>query len=358
MRRIIELLNKILDYIPDFPGVQILTGNKEFVDLRDSSHKRLKRKVIGRLLFGIAILVAVLLFQLNHLANKAKNEVQVIQGKKIWVSDSPVKPPESMKRRYTVLVLGKESSNRADTIILVHFMVDLGRIHILSFPRDTRVPLIHEGREKLGKISHAYRWGGLNMILDSLSKFYRVPVDHTITIDLSLFRRIIDTIGGVRLDVEENLKYRDKSAGLVIDLKAGNQLLDGRNAEGYVRYRADGMGDLGRIERQQKFIKAFVKRLKNLKQLRFENLKVIGRLPSFMLGLYSDVDTDMSSDLFLRLMAGFSKIERDDISFKTLPGQGEYITDFTKKKKVNYYISTQEQLKQSRHWFLRREGKP
>ena len=70
------------------------------------------------------------------------------------------------------------------------------------------------------------------------------------------------------------------------------------------------MGDLGRIERQQKFIKAFVERLKTLKQLRFENLKVIGRLPSFMLGLYNDVDTDMSSDLFLRLMAGFSKIER------------------------------------------------
>ena len=63
-----------------------------------------------------------------------------------------------------------------------------------------------------------------------------------------------------------------------------------------------------------------------------------------MLGLYNDVDTDMSSDLFLRLMAGFSKIERDDISLDT-SGQGEYITDFTKKKKINYYISTQEQLK-------------
>ena len=50
----------------------------------------------------------------------------------------------------------------------------------------------------------------------------------------------------------------------MIDLKAGSQLLNGRNAEGYVRYRADGMGDLGRIERQQKFIKAFVKRLKTL----------------------------------------------------------------------------------------------
>ncbi len=358
MRRLIDFLNKILDYIPDFPGVQILTGNKEFVDLRDSSRKLLKRKVVGRLLFGIAILVAVLLFQLNHLANKAKNEVQIIQGKKIWVSDSPVKAPESMKRRYTVLVLGKESSNRADTIILVHFMIDLGRINILSFPRDTRVPLIHEGQEKLGKISHAYRWGGLNMILDSLAKFYSVPIDHTITIDLSLFRRIIDTIGGVQLEVEENLQYRDKSAGLVIDLKAGMQLLDGRNAEGYVRYRADGMGDLGRIERQQKFIKAFVKRLKTLKQLRFENLKVIGRLPAFMLSLYSDVDTDMSSDLFLRLMAGFSKIERDDISFRTLPGQGEYIMDFSKKKKINYYISTQLQLRQSRDWFLHLEGKP
>ena len=112
MRRIIDILNRILDYIPDFPGVQILTGNKEFVDLRDSSHKRLKRKLIGRLLFGIAILVGVLLFQLNHLANKAKSEVQIIQGKKIWVSDSPVKPPESMKRRYTVLVLGKANNDR------------------------------------------------------------------------------------------------------------------------------------------------------------------------------------------------------------------------------------------------------
>lgn len=355
MRLIFEFFSKILDYIPDFPGVQVLTGNKEFVDLRKNNQTIRNRKVLGRLLFGIAALVGILLFQLHHLANKAKSEVQIIQGKKIWVSNSGDKHPQSMKHRYTVLVLGKESENRADTIILLHFMIDLGRIHILSFPRDTRVPLMHDGRIQMEKISHAYRWGGINMILDSMNELYKVPVDHTITIDLSLFRRIIDTIGGVTLDVEENLKYQDRSAGLVIDLKAGLQVLDGRNAEGYVRYRADGLGDLGRIERQQKFIRAFVQRLKELKQLRWENLKVIGRLPAFMIGLYEDVDTDMSSDLFLKLMAGFSKIERKDISFKTLPGQGEYIMDFTKGKKVNFYISSQMQLEQSRKWFLHRE---
>lgn len=356
MRPIIDFISKILDYIPDFPGVQILTGNREFVDLRKNNQGVRNRKIIGRLLFGITALSAILMFQLYQLANKAKSEVRIIQGKKIWVSNSGTKHPESMKRRYTVLVLGKESENRADTIILLHFMIDLGRIHILSFPRDTRVPLMHEGRKQMEKISHAYRWGGIDMILDSMNELYKVPVDHTITIDLSLFRRIIDTIGGVKIDVEENLKYQDKSAGLIIDLKAGLQVLDGLNAEGYVRYRADGLGDLGRIERQQKFIRAFVQRLKELKQLRWENLKVIGRLPGFVLGLYEDIDTDMSSDLFLKLMAGFSKVERKDISFKTLPGQGEYIMDFSKGKKINYYISSEAELNQSRKWFLHREG--
>ena len=341
-----------MDLVPEFPGVRVITGNQEFVDLRDGAIPTKRNRKLGRLLFGIAFLLVLFLVQVRGLVERTRLEVELIQGTSSIIYPEGTTPgPVSMKKRYTVLVLGKESENRADTIIMCHFLVDKKQVKVLSFPRDTRVPILRDGKMTMDKLSHTYRWGGLPMLVKSLSKFYPVKIDHIVTIDLTLFRKIIDTIGGVELDVEMDLQYEDKSAGLVIDIKKGKQLLNGRDAEGYVRYRSDGKGDVGRIKRQQKFIKAFIHRTQGLKYFRWSNIKVLGRLPAFIMNLYKDIDTDMSSDLFFKFMVGYSKIKRQDIQYQMLPGQGEYIYDFLKKKKVNYYISTESQIKESVFWF-------
>src|SRR5690606_16614015 len=96
-----------------------------------------------------------------------------------------------------------------------------GSVRLLSFPRDTRVLTVHNEHQVLDKISHAFRWGGLDLVKHSTQEFLRVPIDHTVVIDLVLFRKIIDTIGGVEVDVEKDLKYVDKAGGLTIDIDKG-----------------------------------------------------------------------------------------------------------------------------------------
>jgi len=352
MRRLKKIWSSFLELIPEFPGVHILTGKQQFVDLREDATRIHQRRVLGKLLFGVAILLVIFLFQVNSLLDRIVQHVNRIQGKtKVTYLEYDETMPLPLKKRYTILVLGKEKENRADTIILCNFLVDLKRVHILSFPRDTRVPVIRDGEESLDKLSHTFRWGGLPLLKNSLSRFYDIHIDHTALIDLAIFRKIVDTLGGVSLDVESDLMYQDKSAALVINVKKGFQTLDGKNAEGYVRYR-DDRGDLGRIRRQQKFIRAFIDKVRSLRSVSWNSIKVLGRLPRFVLNLFKDIDTDISIDLLLTLLVGFSQVELGDIHYRTLPGIGEYIYDFEQKKKISYFVTDSKTLVQSRDWFL------
>ena len=355
MGRLRKIINFLLEFVPEFPGVNFLLGRKKFVDLREKPSRVQRRKIVGKLLFATAILTGLFFFQMNRFLDRIVGEVERIQGQPQIVYLKPGEgPPKPMKKRYTILVLGKEAENRTDTIILCHLMVDLKRVHILSFPRDTRVPVLHNGEETLDKLSHTFRWGGLDLMLNSLSRFYGVRVDHTALIDLELFRKIVDTLGGVEIEVERDLSYEDKSASLVIDIKKGVQVLNGNDAEGYVRYR-DEEGDLGRIRRQQKFIRSFLSQVRSLKALGWESIKILGRLPRFVMNLYKDIETDVSLDLFLKLIVGFSEFGIKDIHYQTLPGMGEYIYDFEQEKRISYFVADSGSLEESRKWFLHKE---
>lgn len=351
MRKIID---KILSLIPEFPGVSLLTGSSDFVDLRDDSAGMRRRRVAGRLMLAICVLTGLLLFQVHAMLERVKTEVAVIQNKGSQVV-SGGQLPTPMKSSYTVLILGKELEQRADTVILAQFIVDEKRVHVLSFPRDTRVPIKKDGELILSKLSHTFRWGGLPMLTDSMERFIQLKVDDWVVIDLAIFRKIIDTLGGVEVTVEKDLYYQDKSAGLTIDLKKGKQVLMGADAEGFVRYRSDKMGDLGRIERQQMLLKAFFERLRSLKHFHWENIKVLGRLPVFVMNLFKDVETSMDSDQILRMITAFSDIPRDQLEFRTLPGEGHYIDDFEQGKKVNYFLTSPLELKRTKAWFQGRD---
>ena len=78
-------------------------------------------------------------------------------------------------------------------------------------------------------------------------------------VDWQGFIKVVDMLGGVDLDVEQDMDYEDPYADLKIHLKKGKQHLNGEKAGEYVRFRHDEMGDIGRVERQQKFMKALAK---------------------------------------------------------------------------------------------------
>ena len=294
-------------------------------------------------------------------APKVKREDQ---KSPVWKEEIPEKEIEKMlpadgvlNQSVNVLVVGKEAQRRADTIILSRFDLGTGQIRLLSFPRDTRVKIHRSKSEIRDKLSHTLRWGGIEMLKESLEDFSSIKIDYYVEIDLILFRKLINVMGGIEIDVDSDYRYVDKAGGLSIDLKKGRQTLDGIGAEGFVRFRADGRGDLGRIERQQSFIRQFLVKLRSLRKLNWENLKVYARLPSFLVDVIQDVQSDIPSWKYLEFWQAFSKVSLNRVHFSTMAGKAAYVESDTDGKRINYYISSPEQIKNGKRWFYQGQNK-
>ena len=174
---------------------------------------------------------------------------------------------EGFSNRINVLLLGtddgdsedfdKDVPKRTDAMLLVSFDPENSQVSVLSLPRDTRVTI--PGRRGHDKINAAYAYGGVSLAKRTVANLLQVPVNHYMQVDWQGFIKVVDMLGGVDLDVEQNMDYEDPYADLKIHLKKGKQHLNGEKAGEYVRFRHDEMGDIGRVERQQKFMKALAK---------------------------------------------------------------------------------------------------
>lgn len=169
-----------------------------------------------------------------------------------------------------------------DTIVLAQLRPD-GTAQLLSIPRDTWVNIPGWG---MGKINGANRHGGPETLVAAVQDLTGVRVDAHVLLSLNALRSMTEAAGGVTLDVPQRMKYDDNAGGLHIDLQPGRQHLSGEQAEGFLRFRKDGMGDIGRVERQQTFLTAMANRLKN--PLHW------WRLPSVVGALYQNTRSDLT----------------------------------------------------------------
>ena len=153
-----------------------------------------------------------------------------------------------------ILVLGVDDSERqeADTILVLSFSNDTGKTRIISIPRDTWITM----RGNSGRIGTIYGWGGANRMVKEVSRLLSISIHQYIIIDMATFAELIDVLGGLDIYVEENMDYDDEAAGLSIHIGQGYQHLSGEEVQKYLRYRGEKLGDVGRVQRQQKFIKA------------------------------------------------------------------------------------------------------
>jgi polyisoprenyl-teichoic acid--peptidoglycan teichoic acid transferase len=154
---------------------------------------------------------------------------------------------------FNVLVLGvderpesEEEGTRTDTIMLVRVDPKTGDVRLLSVPRDLLVEVApgHENR-----INAAYNFGGIDQTITAFEDFSEVDVDHYAVVDFEGFTDIIDAMGGVEVDVEDEIPPKMK-------IQDGLQTLSGRQALFYARYRGTGGGDLDRIRHQQQLVAA------------------------------------------------------------------------------------------------------
>lgn len=213
-------------------------------------------------------------------------------------------------------------SGRTDTMLLVRVDPESDVANILSIPRDTRVDVPGNGN---AKINHANFVGGPELAARTVSRNLNgVTVDRYVRVNTAAFREIVDLLGGVEVFVPNRMYYVDNTQGLRIDLEEGRQVLNGEQAEQFARFRNDGFGDIGRVQRQQQLIRALRERLLSP--------AVIPKLPQAIRIIQKYVDTNLTVEEMLALVNFGLELERDNLRMVMLPGRfsspEEYIASY------------------------------
>lgn len=211
---------------------------------------------------------------------------------------------------------GNFSGSRTDVIMLVHFVPGEGA-QLLSIPRDLKVDFEDA---PTNRINTAYVQGGPDLLVETVQEVTGIAVNHYVEIDFVGFAALVDSIGGVELEID--CPARDKKSGL--DVAAGTQTLDGEMAVAYVRSRSyqencdgswdtDGSGDIGRAGRQQELLLAVFDQA--------ASPSGAFNLPSFASTFAEQIRADegLSAAVILDLGRSALRLNRSSIQTATLP---------------------------------------
>lgn len=245
----------------------------------------------------------------------------------------PERPEEEeySRGRINVLVVGTDAEEydvgRADSIIVFNVDLDNKRVYALSIPRDSRVDI--PGYKNKTKINHSYAYGGIDLTIDTVENLLGVPIDYYAVTNFAGFEDIVETVGGVYIDVP--IRMRTHTWYGDIDLQPGYQLLDAKQALGFVRYRYDAGGDIARGQRQQQFLKAVFNRV-----VEPQNLL---KLPTLVPQIMEQVETDLTTADLLALVELFKDVSLDEAFVsESLAGHSQTISG------GSYWIIDEEEL--------------
>lgn len=306
-------------------------GNDIKKKKKTSKRKKSRSLKIIIILFSFIILLGILgYFYLLGFTNNSKLGEGKINTKKAEAGE-PV----------NILVMGvdigdpnsKEASDpkRTDTMLVVNYNPKTKNINMVSVPRDTRVTM----NGKKIKINSAHAINGVNGSIAAVENLLGIEINNYAKIDYEGFRKVIDAIGGVEMDITRNMNYDDPSQNLHIHFEKGTTVhLDGKKAEEFFRWRKNNNGtgfadgDLGRIENQHKFISKVVEKVKSP--------SIIPKIPNILSTIPDYVETDMSPEEIIKYGYAVTKGDKSSINMITLQGEAKYIGN------VSYFIYDRE----------------
>ncbi|MGA0199223.1 MAG: LCP family protein, partial [Prochlorotrichaceae cyanobacterium] len=232
----------------------------------------------------------------------------LLMGTSVLSSDVDSPPAEAQGLGYHAQV--NALNGLTDVMLLLRFDPLQEDLKVLSIPRDTRTFVPNLG---MTKINAANVQGGPPLTAQVVSELLGdVGIDRYAILNVQGVEKLIDALGGVDLYVPKDMYYQDDSQHLYINLKAGQQRLNGNQALQFLRFRHDSYGDIGRIQRQQLLLRAL--------QEQALNPRTIAKLPDITKVIRSYVDTNLSMDELLALLGFASKTERGNVDMLMLPG--------------------------------------
>ncbi|MEG4217848.1 LCP family protein [Microcoleus sp. Pol14C6] len=227
-----------------------------------------------------------------------------------------------LSRSVNILILGIDAvpeaaangpkifEGRSDTILLFHLDPRDKSISLLSVPRDTKVEV---PGIRFSKIGEANARGGAALATRLVSSMLNnTKIERYVRVSSNAFRELVDLVGGIEVFVPRAMSYTDSAQKLKINLAQGWQTLNGEQAEQFARFRNDGLGDIGRIQRQQSLIQAIRNRL--------TSPSVLVRLPQIVRLMQKYVDTNLNYEEILTLANFGLQLDRENLKMVMLPG--------------------------------------
>ena len=233
---------------------------------------------------------------------------------------------QKVKNEVLFVLLGVDAKDvknskgtRTDTIMVFKINFDTGAINLLSIPRDTRVLI----NGNMDKINHAHSNGGVKLTMKTIRDFLNLDIDYYVKVDYEIVKDMVDAIGGVEIDVPQKMEYIEYDPSvppLNINIKKGLQVLDGKNAHDFLRWRTNNnmtrgypMGDIGRIQAQQYFMKELIKQ--TLKP------KNIIKLPKLIEAYSENVETNIPLSVMAKGAMSAKKVDVENMKTATIPGE-------------------------------------
>jgi len=214
---------------------------------------------------------------------------------------------------FTVLIAGQDNVGThglTDTLMLARIDTENGTVDVVSIPRDTRVDVSWQG-PKINSV-FAMTGGSAYRLMEEVGKLVGFMPDFYVVLNLQAFVELVDALGGVGLNVPTRMQYSDPydSPPLHINLEPGYQTLTGEQAMHFVRYRTSD-GDLGRVQRQQIFLRAVA-----AESLQLRN---VTRIPA-LTGIFTEhVDTNLPLSGMTYLAQQMMGMGNENLNFHTMP---------------------------------------
>ncbi|WP_035098575.1 LCP family protein [Anoxybacteroides tepidamans] len=303
---------------------------------RKSLKKKKKKKSKKFRLFILTFLLlligtgSVFAYQIYSEARKASEKIY----EALDLSKLKKKPHEHIEIRkdpMTVLLVGVENQGIADgvkeghsdVIMLLTVNPATKKVYMLSIPRDTRIYIPAEGRKD--KITHSYMHGGIESTISAVNELIDVPIDYYITTNFEGFEQIVDSLGGVTVDVPFTFKAQLTDSLKWYTFHKGEMELNGNQALAYVRMRkSDPRGDFGRNERQKQVLKAIVEKSTSITSLT--------KLDDVIARLGDNVRTNIPPSDLLSFVYLYKEMKNVPIENLHLKGYDDYINN------TYYYI--------------------
>ncbi len=304
----------------------------------------LKKVVIVFLIVVLGICVSFVINNYEEIKSYILNftQIKIADIKEAQKADlTPSKFNFKMLNRYqNILLLGVDSNGpntlpysgvRSDTIIILSVDVYGKSFNAISVPRDSKVYLADE--HGIQKINAAYAIGGIDLTKKTIEETLGIKIHNYVVVNAEGVRKLIDTIGGVPVHIDNSMHYRDFSGKLNINFSKGDYVLNGQEAEEFLRFRKDSLGDIGRVHRQQKFIKALIEQVKSPETLR--------KIPEVLKIASLYTRTDLNLYQMSQYAALAREIDLNKVEFMMLPGAPN------KKGIISYWILDPDKTQQA-----------